>query len=489
MGNTLSGISGGEADGRSLSLQAALYGSLRSNPDLVTLRQGALPNTPSAEAVEVARRFPTTLNPTIWIDYRPITLIPPDTFANGGTPGAVAKPTTPGTRPPGGFYHNGGGLFYFSFRQPLELGHQTTHRYNIAKAAFSQQRWNVVQAELLALVQTYRFFQTAAYRREKLAVARELADFNDRILDTLKRRLDVGQVLPADVILANVETRSSRQLVKAAQQDYATALTDLRNQVGIPEMAGTVEPLGEFVLPPYIPAIDDEQMVQIALRSRPDIMAARAQLQGTAAAVKLEKGNRIPSPVVGPQYEIDEVGVQYIGFVLILPFPVINSGKAQVVQRQAEHQRAAVALRQAQQRAVTQVRSAVSKWNRAIELVNDTAGLTDELAKEVESMERLFEAGQTDLAKLTQARQRLIQLKNARIDAVFQATVAQADLLLALGAPNLINAMLNQAQKAEGAAGTSATGTDAGVSAPSPLNISAPAPAVPSPTPPASSPR
>ena len=72
-------VNAAELGGQSISLQLALYGALTSNPDLVALRQGN-PIAPSAEAVEVARRFPTTLNPTVWIDYRPITLIPPDTF-------------------------------------------------------------------------------------------------------------------------------------------------------------------------------------------------------------------------------------------------------------------------------------------------------------------------------------------------------------------------------------------------------------------------
>ena len=149
--------------GQSVSLQAALYGTLTSNPDLATLRLGN-PTTPSAEAVEVARDFPTTLNPTLWCDLRPITLIPPNPFGGGGS-----KNT-------GGYYHFGQFYFYLSLRQPIELGHQTTHRYNIAKAAFDQQHWTVVQAELLALVQAYRFFETAAYRRERLKVATELAN-------------------------------------------------------------------------------------------------------------------------------------------------------------------------------------------------------------------------------------------------------------------------------------------------------------------------
>ena len=94
-----------------------------------------------------------------------------------------------------------------------------------------------------------------------------------------------------------------------------------------------------------------------------------------------------------------------------------------------------MALELARQRVVSQVRAAVAKWNGATGLVSETSGLTDELAGEVASLERLFDEGQADLTKLLQGRQRLIQLENARLDAVWAATQAQADLLLALGTP------------------------------------------------------
>jgi cobalt-zinc-cadmium efflux system outer membrane protein len=420
--------------GQSITLQAALYGAITSNPDLVTLRQGNA-IAASAESVEVARHFPTTLNPTIWIDYRPITLVPNGTF---------------GTSPPAGhnsgYYHYGQNYIYISLRQPIELGHQTTHRYHIAAAAFDQQKWVIVQAELTALVQTYRFFQTAAYRREKYRLSQQLADFNDRLASSLQKRMEANQVQAADVALARVESRATRQLVKAARQDYLTALTDLRNQIGIPEQAAAVEPLGEFTLPPYIPPVDEQVMIQEALHSRPDIHAANALVNGTHAAVSLAKGDRIPTPIIGPQYTMDEAGVQYIGFVLISPFPIWNSGKPLVIQREAEHRRAVVGYQQACQRAVAQVRAAVAKWNGATELVNESSGLSKELDKDVQSLDRLFDAGQADLTKLMQARQRLIQLQNAQLDAVWQATQAQADLLLALGMPSMIHQMLSRAE-------------------------------------------
>ncbi len=147
--------------------------------------------------------------------------------------------------------------------------------------------------------------------------------------------------------------------------------------------------------------------------------------------------------MIGPVYALDEAGVQYVGLVLISAIPIWNSGKPLVLQREAEHRRAVVAFEQAQKRSVAQVRAAVAKWNGAAELVNATKDLGSNLRTEVGVLDRLFEAGQTDLTKLMQARQRLIQLENSRLDAVWQATQAQSDLLLALGVPALIQSMLS----------------------------------------------
>ena len=165
---------------------------------------------------------------------------------------------------------------------------------------------------------------------------------------------------------------------------------------------------------------------------------ARAALDGAAAAVRLAKGDRIPTIVAGPEYQRDEVGIQYFGFVMAAPLPTLNNGQPLVRQREAEYRRFAVALEQVQQRTVAQVRVAVAKWNASEELVRMTRQATQELERQVSDLETLFQENRIDLTKLLQARQRLIQLENSRLDATWQATQAQADLLTAMGAPNLL---------------------------------------------------
>ena len=56
-------------------------------------------------------------------------------------------------------------------------------------------------------------------------------------------------------------------------------------------------------------------------------------------------------------------------------------------------------------------------------------------------VERLYTAGQSDLIKLLQVRQRLIQAENTELDAIWQATQAYADLLSAVGTTPLLGSL------------------------------------------------
>ena len=141
------------------------------------------------------------------------------------------------------------GLVSVYWAQPIELGHRQAYREQMARASYCQTRWNVLQAELAALIQTYRLHQTALYRREKLAVAQDLNDFSTRLVETLRRQAEANQATAADVVLAEVESQATVDQLEAARQDYVSALADLRQQIGIPSVAASAEPIGSFRVP------------------------------------------------------------------------------------------------------------------------------------------------------------------------------------------------------------------------------------------------
>jgi cobalt-zinc-cadmium efflux system outer membrane protein len=174
------------------------------------------------------------------------------------------------------------------------------------------------------------------------------------------------------------------------------------------------------------------------LCSRPEIQTARAQVERSRVAVCLARADRIPIPSVGPVYEKDESGSSFYGMTVTSPIPIWNANGRLVNQREAEYHRDLVALEQTQQRVIVQVKTSAARWTQAQQLAARTTALMRPLQDHEARMERLFTAGQTDLVKLLQVRQRWLDGANTQLDATWQATQAYADLLASLGGTPLL---------------------------------------------------
>jgi outer membrane protein, heavy metal efflux system len=401
-----------------LNLETALEWTLSCNPDLVTIRQNL---NVSADAVAVARHFPTSLNPSVSVTLQPWVF-------ERGVDQSINQLAT---------------LVSVSWLQPIEFGHRTAIRTSIASAAYSQTRFTILQNELMALVQTYRLHQGGVYRREKYRIAVELADFNQRLLEALKRQMQANQIPASDVVLAEVENQTTLQHVETARQDYVQAQMDLCQQIGVTQLADTIEMVGNLQSPDYRESGDGDAFVRTALSSRPEIRAAQAQVAGSHDAVSLARADRIPIPSVGPVYEKDESNVSFYGLGLSSPIPILNTGTPMLRQRESEYHRDAISLDQTKQKVIVQVKTAVIRCNEARRLLDKTNAITGPLQEQAARMDRLYEAGQSDLVKLFQVRQRLIEAENTKLDAVWQMIQSYADLLTALGAAPLVAAVPN----------------------------------------------
>ncbi len=399
-----------------LSLEAALLQTLWYNPDLIATRQGL---RVSAEAVQVAKLLPVNLNPTLAVDVRPWVF---GVAANGSTEKLLPYVDV-------------------SFSQPIELGGRVAKRTMIAQAEYEQTYWNIVEAELLALTQTYRAYETALYRRDKLQVARDLAALNDRLARALQGQLEANQVVSADVVFAEVENLAARQRVEVAQVDYADALAALRQQIGVVELAASAEPEGKLESPQDSRFGDEGALLQTALTARPEVQTARAEADRSCAAWRLAQADRIPIPSLGPIYEKDESGSSFYGMTVSSPLPIWNDNGRQARQREAEYHRDVVAFEQTEKRVVVQVKTSLARWNQAQRMSAQTVAIMSPVEEQMSRMERLFAAGQTDLVKLLTARQRWLDSANTQLDAAWQATQAYADLLSAMGGVPLLGTL------------------------------------------------
>jgi cobalt-zinc-cadmium efflux system outer membrane protein len=196
-----------------------------------------------------------------------------------------------------------------------------------------------------------------------------------------------------------------------------------------------------LTLPQGVSAGGEEELVRMALEIHPEINAARAQAAGSRAALALAQADRIVVPSLGPFYEHDEAGITYYGVALSSPVPVLNAGKPLVRQRETEYSRDLVAVEQLRIRTIARVRASLARWNQTRDLVARVDASTAMIQQQTAKMERLYAAGQTDLLKLLQVRQRLIEAENAQLDMIWRATQAYSDLLTALGATSLLSSV------------------------------------------------
>jgi outer membrane protein, heavy metal efflux system len=396
-----------------LDLATALRWTLAHNPGLVTTRQNL---AVSAAAVAVAQRFPTSLNPSVSIDTLPWTF--------ESVPGGGVTRVQP--------------LVAVTWSQPIELGHRQSFRESIASAQYDQTHWNILQAELTTMVQTYRLHQTATYRRQKFETAERLTAFDQRMADVLRRRMEANQAPAADVVLADVEAQVADQKAAAAQQEYFAALSALRQQIGNPDYAVAAEPVGNLRCPDGVAPGGEDALIDVALASQPEIRAAEAQVSASRAALCLARADRIPIPSLGPHYEKDESGTTFYGMSLSTPVPIWNAGRTLVTQREAEYRRDCVALDQDRQRVIAAVKASLVRWNQARLAVARTEARLAPIKEQSARMERLFTANDTDIIKMLQVEQRSIDADDAYLDVLSQATDAYADLIATVGIAPLL---------------------------------------------------
>ena len=384
------------------SVRQAIETALAQNPDLVAQRQA---EGVSSAALGVAQTYP--FNP--WVQVQ-------------ATPYQDARVGGPGTT-----------SHYVLLMQQLQLAGQQQHREEAACAALNGVRWTLLQAELLNVAQTQRLYFAALYQQGLRDLARANAENNQQLLTILERQLAAGQATAADAGMVRLDARSTRQQLQLADANLQTALLDLRRHLGLPHQTPiTLD--GDVSRWNWAAADGDQLAAQAA--SRPDVMAAHADIDAARANTNLANAARTPDLQIGPYYATNEGGTNFLGFRAQMDLPVINNGMPLVRQREAELSQRAVAWQQLMTRASLEAQAAADRYERARQMLiesRDRSG--NELPVELRRLEEQFKAGEVDVLRVMQARNSLIQSQRADLDTLNEVLLSATAVTAAAGVP------------------------------------------------------
>ncbi|HKQ67955.1 MAG TPA: TolC family protein, partial [Polyangiaceae bacterium] len=130
--------------------------------------------------------------------------------------------------------------------------------------------------------------------RALVSVAKDTLDNQDRHLKQIQGFVELGARPAIDLAQSRTEVANAKVSVITAENAYATAKAQLNQAMGI------AAPLDYEVAPDTLAPVEGEDqptdaLVQIALTSRPELVAAKKQIQAQEQLLRSARGNYAPT--------------------------------------------------------------------------------------------------------------------------------------------------------------------------------------------------
>jgi outer membrane protein TolC len=318
----------------------------------------------------------------------------------------------------------------------VEVRGQWRHRRAVGDAVLTRTEWEIATQELLVSVAAVRAFNSVVYRQRKLEVLEDTVKYNEQVLDTVKKLVDLGRLKSTDLIVAQTEVETAKAALGQGKTALAVARADLRRQFGT--LSDAFEVKGELDLP--VPSTDYEEYAPVALKQRPDVQVRRAMAQEAQARLNLQVADRFGNPTMGTFFEVNETSVLFLGGALGLPLPINNTRPGEIMQARATAARAQAEVRQFEIQSGQDIQAALARFTEARKWVDSyTSGVLPNLRKAREDTEKLFQQNDpgTDVLKVISIQRNYLRAFDAFLDALFELSQARADLAAAVGDPQL----------------------------------------------------
>jgi outer membrane protein TolC len=218
--------------------------------------------------------------------------------------------------------------FSLSIQQPLLRGFGlavNNRNIRIAKnnrkvsdLAFRQQVITTVSAIVSAYWDLVSFHENVRVKQQTLALAEKLYEDN-------KKQVEIGTLAPIEVVRAEAEVASSRQALVQAESQLLQQETLLKNAlsrtgVASPLLADArIVPTDRITVPPVERIEPVQDLIEAALRNRPDLAQIEVQIENTKIGLKGSRNSLLPQLDVVADFRNNAL----VGQVNKLPIPAI----------------------------------------------------------------------------------------------------------------------------------------------------------------------
>ncbi|MDQ2901202.1 MAG: TolC family protein, partial [Acidobacteriota bacterium] len=339
----------------------------------------------------------------------------------------------------------GSGGYSVSYTQPFELGGKRARRVRVAEVAIEIARAQIADAERLAIAQIRTLYGEAISAAARLGLLERTADLSQQMLKIMLVQRKAGDASRLDETLLRANSNQVEAQRIQAEAQLAGYILQIENLIGQP--AGSAFLLRGAAEPAPL-NLTEEQAMTVALRSRPDLKAARLREELAEAGVDLAKSQIVPTIGGFVRFGQDKLvledlprpGTRYIendrtvSFGVSIPLPLFNRQQGAIAESvsrrtQARAQRESAELTVRRDVAVAYRNYESAK--RTIEVFR--TGVVGQNRESFQIVRLAYQLGELRLLDVVNQQRVLIDAQTAYASAQRDYFTAAADLERAVG--------------------------------------------------------
>ena len=301
-------------------------------------------------------------------------------------------------------------VYGINYEQLLYSGGMIRNSYQISKFAYVIAESQLKTTEQSVLNSVTSAYYSVLFVQSALAVSEESLQSAEENLAQVMKYYNVGKSSRFDVLRAEVQVANMKPLVVSAKNNLKLAESRLRMVLGIPESIELIFTEKLDITYSDLTEKSLEELIEIALSSRPEIMILNKQKNIAQKQVSISRAAFIPKIALGTAYQyqgmrddFDFTGDDFyksFNSSISISIPLFTGLK-----NNSKYQQAKIAVKESEHQAESlinniklEVKGAYYSMQEALEKVQ-TQEKTIEQAKEAQRLARLMysEGGSTQL--------------------------------------------------------------------------------------------
>ena len=295
---------------------------------------------------------------------------------------------------------------------------KTEHLTEAARLRIADAAWLVRGRLRLAMLEVYAAQEAEGLLQQQLTFQRAMTE-------RLEQQLLAGEMSRFEVTRSHLALNQLQLNISAARKRSAESRVQLATAIGLPVEALTGIELDFTPLskPPDLNSIPVQRLKDIALRERPDLLAALADYDAAQSALQLEIANQVPNIQANPGYAW-EMGEHRWTLGATMQLPVLHQNQGPIAEAEAKRRELAVRFEALQIRILGDIDRTHTGFAAVLVKWRDAEQQTRLQQDSLHSAQVLFKAGETDPLALLGAELERAVTERARLDVLIETQQA-----------------------------------------------------------------